>query len=51
MVHIARDHGARFIIATATAADIGTQKSLEHGGLPEVVRDETTVYFGLEFGA
>jgi RimJ/RimL family protein N-acetyltransferase len=51
MMQIARDHGARFIIATATAADIGTQKSLEHGGLPEVVRDETTVYFGLEFDA
>jgi RimJ/RimL family protein N-acetyltransferase len=51
MVQIARNNGARFVIATATVADIGTQKSLEHGGLPEVVRDETTVYFGLELDA
>jgi len=51
MVQIARDNGARFVIATATVADRATQKSLEHGGLPEVVRDETTVFFGLEFDA
>ena len=48
MVQIARDDGARFVIATAILADIATQRSLEHGGLPEVVRDETTVHFGLE---
>jgi len=51
MVQIARDNGVRFVIATATVADVATQKSLERGGLPEVVRDETTVHFGLELGA
>ncbi|HEV7951203.1 MAG TPA: GNAT family N-acetyltransferase [Glaciihabitans sp.] len=51
MVHIARTNGARFVIATATVADIGTQKSLEQGGLAEIVRDETTVHFGLQFDA
>ena len=51
MVRIARDNGARFVIATAIIADIATQKALEYGGLPEVVRDETTVYFGLELDA
>jgi len=51
MVQIARDNGARFVIATARVSDIGTQKSLGHGGLAEVVRDESTVHFGLEFDA
>ncbi|MCU1403701.1 MAG: hypothetical protein JWQ43_4 [Glaciihabitans sp.] len=49
LVKIARANAVQFVIATASVTDIATQKSLEHGGLTEVVRDETTVHFGLKF--
>jgi RimJ/RimL family protein N-acetyltransferase len=51
MVDIARDNGARFVIASVDVANVAAQKVLVAGGLGEVVRDETIVHFALEFAA
>jgi RimJ/RimL family protein N-acetyltransferase len=48
LVEIARDHHATFVIATTKVGELTAQQTLEYGGLDEIVRDDTTVHFGLD---
>jgi len=48
LILIAREHRARFVIATADVTNPTAQDSLARGGLDEIVRDDTTVHYGLE---
>jgi GNAT superfamily N-acetyltransferase len=48
LIRIARENGALFVIATTKVHELGAQNALESGGLDEIVRDETTVHFGLD---
>jgi RimJ/RimL family protein N-acetyltransferase len=49
LVQIARDNGARFVIASTQVENEAAQKVLLRGGLGEVVRDDTIVHFAIEF--
>jgi GNAT superfamily N-acetyltransferase len=48
LITIAREHGALFVIATTKVRELRAQETLEAGGLDEIVRDDTTVHFGLD---
>jgi GNAT superfamily N-acetyltransferase len=48
LITIARENGALFVIATTKVRELRGQQTLEAGGLDEIVRDDTTVHFGLD---
>lgn len=45
LIDLARDNGAEFLIASTRVGDIGAQRTLEQGGMREVVRDELIVHY------
>jgi RimJ/RimL family protein N-acetyltransferase len=49
LVEIARENGARFVIASTQVDNVGAQKTMLYGGLREIVRDDTIVHFAREF--
>jgi hypothetical protein len=48
LISIARTNKAVYVIATTKVHEQKAQATLELGGLEEIVRDETTVHFGLD---
>jgi RimJ/RimL family protein N-acetyltransferase len=50
LVGVAREHGARFLIASTTVANLAAQSSLLGGGLREIVRDDDLVHYAVELG-
>jgi GNAT superfamily N-acetyltransferase len=51
LILLAREHHAKFVIATAKVHEGVAQDTLTAGGLDELTRDDTTVHFALELGA
>ena len=48
LIEIAANEGADFVIASTKVANSITHSTLKAGGLTEIVRDDTTVYFAAE---
>jgi len=48
LVGIARANGADFVITSTTVQNVAGQRAIEHGGLAEVVRDESIVHYALD---
>jgi RimJ/RimL family protein N-acetyltransferase len=44
----ARENGADFVITSTSVSNLPGQRAIEHGGLTEVVRDESIVHYGLD---
>jgi RimJ/RimL family protein N-acetyltransferase len=49
LVEVARENGARFVIASTRVDHLPAQRTLLHAGFDEVVRDETIAHFAREF--
>lgn len=45
LIELARNNGAEYLIASTRVTDVGGQKTMEAGGMLEVVRDELIVHY------
>ena len=48
LIGIARANGADFVITSTSVQNVAGQHAIEHGGLAEVVRDESIVHYAID---
>jgi RimJ/RimL family protein N-acetyltransferase len=48
LIDLARENGADFVITSTSVHNVAGQHAIEHGGLTEVVRDESIVHYAVD---